>query len=60
MMIPSTDTRSVQQKPPDEKIAMEAPLPPPKLPPDAKARPLEDFSPKAKKPVAIVGIVENV
>jgi hypothetical protein len=43
----------------DEAIAAEPLLPPPVLPADAVPRPLEAFLPRARKPVAVAGVVEN-
>jgi hypothetical protein len=58
MATASPDTRSQKQKAADERIAGEPPLVPLDLPPGVVGRPLESFL-KARKPMAVVGVVEN-
>lgn len=59
MTTPEPDTRTPDRRARDEAIAAEPLLPPPDLPADAVPRPLEAFFPRARKPVAVAGVVEN-
>jgi hypothetical protein len=59
MTSPQHDDRSASRRKLDEQIAAEAPLPPPVLPLDAKALPVESHLGKCQRPLAVAGIVEN-
>ncbi|HYH68028.1 MAG TPA: hypothetical protein VD866_25255 [Urbifossiella sp.] len=59
MTTPQLDTRTPDRRALDEAIAAEPLLPPPELPADVAPRPLEAFLPRARKPVAVTGVVEN-
>ncbi len=58
MLIPIIDDRPAERRAQDEEIAAEPPLPPPELPADAQAFPVEKHLPQ-RRPVAVAGIVEN-
>jgi hypothetical protein len=53
------DHRSPQRRARDEQIASEPPLPPPVLPAGAAASPVEAHLPSRRRPLAVVGVVEN-
>ena len=60
MIRPQPDDRSDLQRASDERIAAEAPLPPPVLAPGAVPVPLEAIlRGRSGNPFAIAGIVEN-
>jgi len=60
MIRPQPDDRSDLQRASDERIAAEAPLPPPVLAPGAVPLPLEAIlRGRSGSPFAIAGIVEN-
>ncbi|MCI0333100.1 MAG: hypothetical protein L0228_07745 [Planctomycetes bacterium] len=60
MAIPETDQRSHQQRARDEQIAAEPQLPPPEIPADAVASPVDTHLGRLRRqPVALAGIVEN-
>ena len=59
MTTPEVDSRSDERKRLDELIAAEPHLPPPDLPVGARPRPMQDLLPKARRPVAVLGVVEN-
>jgi len=58
-MVPSIDDRLAERRARDEEIASKAPLPPPELPPDVQALPVETHLARRRHPVAVAGIVEN-
>ncbi|MBO0698196.1 MAG: hypothetical protein J2P46_07370 [Zavarzinella sp.] len=53
------DTRNDRRKALDEQIAAEPPLPPPDLAAGARPRPVEEHLARARRPVAVLGVVEN-
>jgi len=55
----TADTRSEKRKLLDEQVAAEPLRPPPDLPADATPKRIEDLLPKSRKPVAVLGVVEN-
>jgi hypothetical protein len=57
MPVPEPDTRSDRRKMLDEQIAAEPPLPPPDS--VAAPRPVEEHLRRARRPVAVLGVVEN-
>jgi hypothetical protein len=59
MSIPPTDERSPERQARDEEIAAEPQLPPPELPPNAAPLPLEAHRHRQRRPLAVVGVVEN-
>ena len=59
MTAPVPDFRSSQLRARDERIASEPPLPPPVLPPDAMASPVEAHLTTRRRPMAVAGVVEN-
>ena len=59
MANPSSDERSPERRAQDARIAAEPQMPPPDLPSDAQAAPLETHLRKRSHPVAVVGVVEN-
>jgi hypothetical protein len=59
MTVPQTDSRSDQRKAEDERIAAEPPLPPTDIAAGSAAKPLEEHLRKVRRPVALMGIVEN-
>ncbi len=59
MTAPAPDLRSPQRRARDEQIADEIQLPPPDLPPDAAASPVEAHLASRRRPVAVAGVVEN-
>ncbi len=59
MSTPEVDTRSERRRALDEQLAPEPPLPPPELAPGERPRPLEEFLRPARRPVAVLGVVEN-
>jgi hypothetical protein len=54
-----TDDRTPERRERDEAIAAEAALPPPALPKDAVSAPMEAHLLRARRPVAVAGVVEN-
>jgi hypothetical protein len=60
MKTPEVDERSPSRQARDEHIAAEPPLPPLELPANASTAPVEAYLARfAKRPLAIVGVVEN-
>jgi len=59
MVAPNIDDRSAERRAQDDAIAAEPLLPPLELPPDAQASPVETHLARRRRPVALVGIVEN-
>ncbi len=59
MTAPAPDLRGPQRRARDERIASEPPLPPPDLPPEAVASPVESHLASLRRPLAVVGVVEN-
>ena len=60
MMPIERDGRTAKRKKRDEQIAVEPPLPPLELPPDAKPAPVEHHLRKLRRqPRAFLGVVEN-
>lgn len=59
MTTPAPDLRSAQRRARDEQIASEPPLTPPDLPLDAVASPVEAHLAAQRRPLAVVGVVEN-
>lgn len=59
MPVIEPDTRSEARKILDEQIAAEPHLPIPPRSPDDRPRPLEEFLPPRRRPVAAMGVVEN-
>jgi hypothetical protein len=59
MTSPAPDRRSSQRQAQDELIASEPPLAPLPLPPDAVPSPVEVHLARRRRPLALVGIVEN-
>lgn len=59
-IVPEVDRRDASRRAKDEQIAAEPLLPPPDLPPDAVATPMESHLGRSRRrPVAVEGIVEN-
>jgi hypothetical protein len=56
---PAADNRSPERRARDEQLAAEPCLPPPQLPPDATASPVEAHLARSRRPVAVAGVVEN-
>ena len=60
MTTPTADQRSPGRRARDEQIAVEPPLAPPELPPDATPSPVEAYLGRGRRrPVAVAGVVEN-
>jgi hypothetical protein len=59
MPTPQPDTRSEHRKALDEQLAAEPVLPIPEAAPEDSPRPLEAHLRPRRRPVAVVGIVEN-
>ena len=59
MPTPQPDTRSDRRKALDELLAAEPLLPVPDAAPDDQPRPLESHLRSRRRPVAVVGVVEN-
>jgi hypothetical protein len=59
MPTPQSDTRSERRKALDEQIAAEPNLPFPEVKPGDQPRPLEAHLRPRRRPVAVVGVVEN-
>ena len=59
MTVPEADTRSESRKADDNRIAAEPALLSPDLPADVRPRPVEDHLRQVRKPVAVLGVVEN-
>jgi hypothetical protein len=59
MPTPQPDTRSEQRKALDEHLAAEPHLPIPDAAPGDQPRPLETHLRTRRRPVAVVGVVEN-
>ena len=60
MPTPEVDNRSPGRRARDEQIAVEPPMAPLKLPPDAPCSPIEaHLARNARRPVAVAGVVEN-
>jgi hypothetical protein len=60
MLTTAADNRSPARRERDEQIAAELPLPPPELPADASASPMETHLDRlGRRPVAVAGVVEN-
>ena len=59
MTTPAVDKRSSGRRARDEEIAAEPQLPPPELPPEASPAPVEAHLGRRRRPVAVVGVVEN-
>lgn len=59
MIAPNIDDRTAERRARDEGIAAEPQLPPPDLPSDAQAFPVETHLARRRRPVALAGIVEN-
>ena len=59
MPTPQLDTRSDRRKALDEQLAAEPLLPIPDAAPGDRPRPLEDHLRSRRRPVAMVGVVEN-
>jgi hypothetical protein len=59
MTTPGVDQRSPARREQDERIAAEPPLAPLELPPDATPLPMEAHLHRHRRPVAVVGVVEN-
>ncbi len=59
MPAPQPDTRSERRKALDEQLAAEPLLPIPDAAPGDRPRPLEEYLRSRRRPVAIVGVVEN-
>jgi hypothetical protein len=59
MATPQPDTRSERRKALDEQLAAEPLLPVPDAAPDDRPRPLETHLRSRRRPVAVVGVVEN-
>ncbi len=54
------DDRSPERRARDESLAAEPPMPPPKVPPDARPEPVEALLAKhSRHPMAVEGVVEN-
>jgi hypothetical protein len=56
---PEPDTRSEHRKALDEQLAAEPPLPIPQAAPGDRPRPLEEHLRAHRRPVAVIGVVEN-
>ena len=59
MLTPQPDTRSESRKALDEQLAAEPQLPIPDAAPGEFPRPLETYVRPLRRPVAVVGVVEN-
>ena len=59
MPTPQSDTRSERRKELDEQLAAEPMLPIPDAAPGDQPRPLESYLRPRRRPVAVVGVVEN-
>jgi hypothetical protein len=59
MPTPQPDTRSERRKALDEQLAAEPMLPIPDAAPGDQPRPLEEHLRPRRRPVAVVGVVEN-
>jgi hypothetical protein len=59
MPTPQPDTRSERRKALDEQLAAEPLLPIPDAAPGDRPRPLEEHLRSRRRPVAVVGVVEN-
>lgn len=59
MPTPQPDTRSDDRKALDELLAAEPQLPIPDAKPGDRPRPLEEHLRQRRRPVAIIGVVEN-
>ncbi|MBA3313195.1 MAG: hypothetical protein M3552_08850 [Planctomycetota bacterium] len=59
MPTPTSELRSPQRQSRDEQVAAEPPLPPPSLPADASAVPVEAHFAAPRRPLAMAGVVEN-
>ena len=59
MPTPEVDQRSPARRAQDEQIAAEPPKPPLDLPADAPSSPLETHLGRLRRPMAVVGVVEN-
>lgn len=59
MTMPEPDHRSPSRRALDEQIAAEPPLPPLEVSPDVVPLPLEAWLARLRRPVAVVGVVEN-
>lgn len=59
MTTPQADDRSSTRRVRDEAIAAEPHLPAPALPADAQPAPVESHLRRGRKPMAVVGVVEN-
>jgi len=59
MPTPKPDTRSDERKALDELLAAEPQLPIPDAKPGDRPRPLEEHLRQRRRPVAVVGVVEN-
>jgi hypothetical protein len=59
MTRPEPDLRSESRKLQNEQIAAEPQLPPPDLAAEARPAPLEDHLRQRRRPLAVMGVVEN-
>lgn len=59
MPTPQPDTRSERLKALDEQLAGEPLLPIPDASSEDRPRPLDEYLPSRRRPVAVVGVVEN-
>ena len=59
MPTPQPDTRSERRKALDEQLAAEPMLPIPDAAPGDRPQPLESYLRPSRRPVAVVGVVEN-
>lgn len=59
MTIPEVDRRGLARRAQDERIATEPHLAPLDLPPEAAPAPVEAHLGKRRRPLAVVGVVEN-
>jgi hypothetical protein len=59
MAVAQPDTRGDHRRALDEQLASAPPLPPPELPAGAVAQPLEVHLQRQRRPLAVMGVVEN-
>ena len=59
MTSPDVDQRSPGRRARDEQVAAEPQLAPLELPPDASPSPVEAHLERRRRPLAVVGVVEN-
>lgn len=59
MRTPQPDTRNERRKALDEQLAAEPLLPIPDAAPGDRPRPLEEYLRPHRRPVAVIGVVEN-